>query len=57
MSPLVVSVVTVILAFMGGNWLIRKIVDVVGIVLSLGTAADIGLVLTYCRGIPFWSSP
>jgi len=26
MSPLVVSVVTVILAFMGGNWLIRKIV-------------------------------
>ncbi len=39
MSLFVVSVVTVILAFMGGNWLIRKIVDVVGIALSLGTAA------------------
>jgi polysulfide reductase chain C len=56
-SLLVVSVVTVILAFFGGNWLIRKIVDVVGIVLSLGTAAYTGLVLSYCRGIPFWSSP
>jgi len=56
-SLLVVSLVTVILAFFGGNWLIRKIVDVVGIVLSLGTAAYTGLVLSYCRGIPFWCSP
>jgi len=56
-SLLVVSVVTVVLAFFGGNWLIRKIVDVVGIVLSLGTAAYTGLLLSYCRGIPFWGSP
>jgi formate-dependent nitrite reductase membrane component NrfD len=56
-SLLVVSVVTVILAFFGGNWLVRKIVDVVGIILSLGTAAYTGLVLSYCRGIPFWGSP
>lgn len=57
MSLLVVSVVAVILAFMGSNWLIRKTVDVVDIALSLGTAAYTGLVLTYCRGIRFWGSP
>jgi len=57
MSLLVLSVMTVILAFMGSNWLIRKIVDVVSIALRLGTAAYTGLVLTYCRGIPFLGSP
>ena len=56
-SLLVVSIVTVILAFFGGNWLIRKIVDVVGLILGLGTTAYTGLVLSYCRGVPLWGSP
>ncbi len=54
---LVISVVTVILAFFGGNWLIRKIVDVVGLILGLGTTAYTGLLLSYCRGVPLWGSP
>lgn len=54
---LVISVVTVILAFFGGNWLIRKIVDVVGLILGLGTTAYTGLLLSYCRGVPIWGSP
>ncbi len=56
-SLLAVSLVTVILAFFGGNWLIRKIVDVVGLILGLGTTAYTGLVLSYCRGVPLWGSP
>jgi len=54
---LVISAVTVILAFFGGNWLIRKMVDVVGLILGLGTTAYTGLVLSYCRGVPLWGSP
>ena len=54
---LVISAVTVILAFFGGNWLIRKMVDVVGLILGLCTTAYTGLVLSYCRGVPLWTSP
>lgn len=53
----IVSLVTCVLWYLGGNWLVRKIVGVVGIVLGLSTAAYTGILLSYARGVPFWSSP
>lgn len=52
-----VSLVTCVLWYLGGNWLVRKIVDVVGIILGLATAAYTGILLSYARGVPFWGSP
>ena len=52
-----VSIVTCVLWYLGGNWLVRKIVDVVGIIIGLSTAAYTGILLSYARGIPFWGSP
>lgn len=52
-----VSLVTCVLWYLGGNRFVRKIVDVVGIVLGLSTAAYTGILLSYSRGVPFWGSP
>ena len=51
-----VSVVTVLMLFLDGNVLIRKIVEVVGIVLGLSTCAYTGILLSFTRGVPFWDS-
>jgi formate-dependent nitrite reductase membrane component NrfD len=52
-----ISLVTAVLWFLGGNWLVRKLIDVVGIVLGIATAAYTGVLLSFSRGVPFWSSP
>jgi len=51
-----VSLVTVIVSYFGGLGLLRKLVEVVGIVLGVSTAAYTGLLLAFSRGIPFWNS-
>jgi formate-dependent nitrite reductase membrane component NrfD len=51
-----VSLVTVILGFFKGIDIIRKAVEVVGIVLGISTAAYTGILLSFARGVPFWSS-
>ena len=51
-----VSLVTVLISYFGGLGLLRKIVEVVGIVLGVSTAAYTGLLLAFSRGVPFWSS-
>jgi formate-dependent nitrite reductase membrane component NrfD len=51
-----VSLFTVLILFLDGNVLIRKALEVVGIVLGLGTAAYTGILLSFARGVPFWQS-
>ena len=53
----VVSLVTAILWFFRGNELVRKIVEVVGIVLGGSTATYSGILLAFARGRPFWVTP
>ncbi len=52
-----VSMVTAVLWFFEGNSLVRKLCEIVGIVLGLSTAAYTGLLLAFARGRPFWTSP
>jgi polysulfide reductase chain C len=54
---MVVSLVTSVLWFFRGNSIIRKIVEIAGIVLGGSTAAYTGLLLSFSRGILFWASP
>jgi formate-dependent nitrite reductase membrane component NrfD len=51
-----VSLLTVLILFLSGDALIRKILEVVGIFLGLGTAAYTGILLSFARGIPVWQS-
>ena len=53
----VVSLLTTFLWLFNGNKLIRKLLDIIGIILGLSTAAYTGLLLSFSRGSPFWSSP
>ena len=52
-----VSLVTTAMWYFGGNSIIRKLVEIVGAVLGLSTAAYTGLLLAFSRGSPFWTSP
>jgi formate-dependent nitrite reductase membrane component NrfD len=52
----IVSLVTVLLWYLHGSVLIRKVVEVVGIILGLATAAYTGILLSFARGVPFWDS-
>ncbi|MFC1803710.1 NrfD/PsrC family molybdoenzyme membrane anchor subunit [Thermoproteota archaeon] len=52
----IVSFVTVLLWYLHGSVLIRKAVEVIGIVLGLATAAYTGILLSFARGVPFWGS-
>jgi formate-dependent nitrite reductase membrane component NrfD len=52
-----VSLVTAILWFFEGNCLVRKLLEIVGIVLGISTAAYTGILLSFARGRPFWNSP
>ncbi len=51
-----VSLVTVVLWYLDGWSLVRKIVEVVGVILGLATAAYTGILLSFARGVPFWNS-
>lgn len=51
-----VSLLTVLVLFLDGEVLILRILEVVGIVLGLGTAAYTGILLSFARGVPFWHS-
>ena len=51
-----VSLVTVVLWFLDRWSLVRKIVEVVGVILGLATAAYTGILLSFARGVPFWNS-
>jgi len=53
----VVSLVTTVLWLLEGNKLVRKILGVIGILLGVSTAAYTGLLLSFSRGSPFWSTP
>lgn len=53
----VVSLVTAILWFFRGSGLVRKLVEIVGLILGCSTAAYTGLLLAFARGRPFWTSP
>jgi formate-dependent nitrite reductase membrane component NrfD len=53
----VVSLLTTVLWLLNGNKLVRKILGVVGIILGLSTMAYTGLLLSFSRGSPFWSTP
>jgi formate-dependent nitrite reductase membrane component NrfD len=52
----IVSLVTVILLYLDGNIIFRKIVEIVGVILGLATAAYTGILLSFARGVPFWDS-
>lgn len=54
---LIISAISCVLWYFGGNWLARKLVSLVGFILGLATTSYTGLVLSYCRGVPFWGSP
>jgi polysulfide reductase chain C len=54
---IVISLVTVVLWFLDGWSLVRKLVEIVGIILGISTAAYTGLLLAFSRGRPFWTSP
>jgi formate-dependent nitrite reductase membrane component NrfD len=54
---MIISAMSCVLWYMGGNWLVRKLVSFVGFILGLATTAYTGLLLSYCRGVPFWGSP
>jgi formate-dependent nitrite reductase membrane component NrfD len=51
-----VSLLTVILGFFKGDATLRKGTEIVGIVLGISTAAYTGILLSFARGIPLWSS-
>ena len=51
-----VSLVTLILWYLNDNTMLRKAVEVVGIVLGLSTAAYTGILLSFARGVAFWQS-
>ena len=51
-----VSLVTVVLWYLDGHELARKIVEVIGVILGLATAAYTGILLSFARGVPFWNS-
>jgi polysulfide reductase chain C len=53
----VVSFITAILWFFQGSSIVRKLVEIIGLVLALSTAAYTGLLLAFARGRPFWNSP
>ncbi len=53
----VVSLLTTVLWLLNGNKLVRKILEVIGILLGLSTMAYTGLLLSFSRGSPFWSNP
>ena len=48
-SLLVVSIVSVLLGYLDGNVLLRKVVAVVGLILGFSTTAYTGLLLSYVR--------
>jgi len=52
-----VSLVTAVLWFFRGNSIIRKLIEVVGIILGGSTAAYTGILLSFARGRPFWNTP
>lgn len=54
---MVVSLMTAILWFFKGNNIVRKLIEIVGIVLGGSTAAYTGLLLAFARGRPLWASP
>lgn len=51
-----VSLVTVVLLYLDGWSLVRKIVEIFGVILGLATAAYTGILLSFARGMPFWHS-
>lgn len=51
-----VSLVTVVLLYLDGWSLVRKIVEIFGVILGLATAAYTGILLSFPRGVPFWHS-
>jgi formate-dependent nitrite reductase membrane component NrfD len=51
-----VSLVTVVLFYLDGWSLVRKIVEIFGVILGLATAAYTGILLSFARGVPFWHS-
>jgi len=51
-----VSLFTVLIWFLDGDVMIRKILEVVGVVLGLSTAAYTGILLSFARGVPVWQS-
>jgi len=53
----VVALATAILWFFEGLSALRKLMEIAGIVLGISTAAYTGLLLSFARGHPFWSSP
>jgi len=54
---IVVSLITSVLWFFQGSGLIRKIIEIAGLILGCSTAAYTGLLLSFARGRPFWVSP
>lgn len=52
-----VSVATAVLWFFEGWSRVRKIVEVIGAVLGVSTAAYTGLLLAFARGRPLWGTP
>lgn len=51
-----ISLVTVLLWYFNGNVLVRKIVEVIGMVLGLATASYTGILLSFAKRVPFWQS-
>jgi formate-dependent nitrite reductase membrane component NrfD len=51
-----VSLVTVLLLYLDGDILVRKLVEIVGIILGLSTTAYTGLLLAFSRGAPLWNT-
>jgi formate-dependent nitrite reductase membrane component NrfD len=51
-----ISLVTVLLWYFNGNVLVRKIVEVIGMVLGLATASYTGILLSFAARVPFWQS-
>lgn len=54
---MVVSLITSVLWFFQGSGLVRKIIEIAGLVLGCSTAAYTGLLLAFARGRPLWASP
>jgi formate-dependent nitrite reductase membrane component NrfD len=52
----IVSLVTLILTYLNDNTTLRKLVEIVGIVLGFSTAAYTGILLSFSRGVQFWQS-
>jgi len=53
----IVSLLTAILWFFRGNRYVRKLLEMVGLLLGISTAAYTGILLTFARGRPFWNTP